>query len=36
MVLAAKLGLLSVQCNITATFTHQRLPEHKEIHVHQS
>jgi hypothetical protein len=36
MVLAAKLGLiLSVQCNITATFINRRLPEHEDIHVHQ-
>jgi hypothetical protein len=35
MVLAAKLGLLSVQCNITAAFVHGQLPEHMEIYVHQ-
>jgi hypothetical protein len=35
MVLAAKLGLLSDQCNITAAVIHGWLPEHKEIHVHQ-
>jgi hypothetical protein len=34
-VLAEKLGLLSVQCNITAAFVHGRVPEHKEMHVHQ-
>jgi hypothetical protein len=35
MVLAAKLGLLSAQCNITAAFVHEGLPEHEEIDVHQ-
>jgi hypothetical protein len=35
MVLAAKLGLLSVQCNITAAFVHGRLPEHVGIYAHQ-
>jgi hypothetical protein len=35
IVLAVKLGLLSVQCDITATFIHGRLPEHEEIYVHQ-
>jgi hypothetical protein len=35
MVLAAKLGLLSVQCNVTAAFIHRRLHEHEEINVHQ-
>jgi hypothetical protein len=35
MVLAEKLGLLSVQCNITVTFVHGQVPEHKKIYVHQ-
>jgi hypothetical protein len=35
MVLAKKLGPFSVQCNIAAAFVHGRLPEHKEIYVHQ-
>ncbi len=35
MVLAAKLGLVSVQCNITAAFIHGRVPAHENIYVHQ-
>ena len=35
MVLAAKLGLVSAQCNITAAFIHRRVPEHEHIYVHQ-
>jgi hypothetical protein len=35
MVLAAKLGLHSVQCDITAVFIHGRVPPKEEIHVHQ-
>jgi hypothetical protein len=36
MVLAAKLGLQSVQCDITAAFIHGRVPLEEEIYVHQS
>ncbi len=36
MVLAAKLKLYSVQCNITAAFVHGQVPEDEEIDVHQS
>jgi hypothetical protein len=35
MVLAAKLGLQSVQCDITAAFIHGRVPPDEEIYVHQ-
>jgi hypothetical protein len=35
MVLAAKLGLRSVQCDITAAFIHGRVPPEEEIYVHQ-
>jgi hypothetical protein len=35
MVLAAKLGLYSVQCDITAAFIHGHVPPDKEIYVHQ-
>jgi hypothetical protein len=35
MVLAAKLGLHSVQCNITAAFIHGRVPPKEEIYVLQ-
>jgi hypothetical protein len=35
MVLAAKLGLVSIQCDITAAFIHERVPEHENIYVHQ-
>jgi hypothetical protein len=36
MVFAAKLGLQSVQCDITAVFIHGRVPLEEEIYVHQS
>jgi hypothetical protein len=35
MVLAAKLNLVSVQCDITAAFIHGWVPVNKEIYVHQ-
>jgi hypothetical protein len=35
MVLAAKLDLVSVQCDITAAFIHGRVPVTEEIYVHQ-
>jgi hypothetical protein len=35
MVLAAKLELISVQCDITAAFVHARDPDKEKIHVHQ-
>ncbi len=35
MALAAKLGLQSVQCDITAAFAHGRVPPEEEIYVHQ-
>jgi hypothetical protein len=35
MVLTEKLGLVSVQCDITAAFVHGRVPEHKNIYVRQ-
>ncbi len=35
MVLAAKLKLYSVQCDITAAFVHGQVPEDGEIYVHQ-
>ncbi len=35
MVLAAKLGLVSVQCNITAAFIHGRVPKNEHLYVHQ-
>jgi hypothetical protein len=35
MVLTAKLGLQSVQCDITAAFIHRRVPPDEEIYVHQ-
>jgi hypothetical protein len=35
MVLAAKLGLQSAQCNITAAFIHGRVPPEEEIYDHQ-
>jgi hypothetical protein len=35
MVLAAKLGLVSVQCDITAAFIHGQVLEHESIYVHQ-
>jgi hypothetical protein len=35
MVLAAKLKLYSVQCDITAALVHGRVPEDEEIYVHQ-
>ena len=35
MVLAAKLGLVLVQCDITATFIHGQVPDHEHIYVHQ-
>jgi hypothetical protein len=35
VVLAAKLGLRSVQCNITAAFIHGRVPPEEEIYIHQ-
>ncbi len=35
MVLAAKLGLCSVQCDITAAFIHGCIPPDEEIYVHQ-
>jgi hypothetical protein len=35
MVLAAKLKLYSVQCNITAAFVHGQVPEDEETYVHQ-
>jgi hypothetical protein len=35
MVLAAKLGLRSVQCDITAAFIHSRVHLEEEIYVHQ-
>ncbi len=35
MVLTAKLGLHSVQCDITAAFIHGRVPPDEEIYVHQ-
>jgi hypothetical protein len=36
LVLAVKLGLQSVQCDITAAFIHGRVPPEEEIYVHQS
>ena len=35
MVLAAKLRLISIQCDITAAFIHGRVPITEEIYVHQ-
>jgi hypothetical protein len=35
MVIAATLGLHSVQCDITAAFIHGRIPPEEEIYVHQ-
>ncbi|KAL7547469.1 hypothetical protein ACHAWF_011772 [Thalassiosira exigua] len=35
MVLAAKLNLVSVQCDITAAFLHAKLPPDEVVHVHQ-
>jgi hypothetical protein len=35
MILAIKLQLISVQCNITAAFIHARVPATESIHVHQ-
>jgi hypothetical protein len=35
MVLAATLGLHSVQCDITAAFIHNRIPLEEETFVHQ-
>ncbi len=35
MVLAATLGLHSVQCDITAAFIHGQIPPEEEIYVHQ-
>jgi hypothetical protein len=35
MVLAAKLELISVQCDIMAAFVHARVPDTEKIHVHQ-
>ncbi len=35
MTLALKLNLISVQCDITAAFTHARVPLTETIHVHQ-
>ncbi len=35
MVLAAKLDLISVQCDITAAFVHARVPDIETIYVHQ-
>jgi hypothetical protein len=35
MVLAAKLDLISVQCDITAAFVHARVPDKEKIYVHQ-
>ncbi len=35
MVLAATLGLHSVQCDITAAFIHGRIPPEEEIYAHQ-
>ncbi len=35
MVLAAKLGLQLVQCNITAAFIYGRVPPEEEMYVHQ-
>ena len=35
MVLAAKLGLQSVQCDITAAFIHGYIHPEEEIYVHQ-
>jgi hypothetical protein len=35
MVLAAKLDLISVQCDITAAFVHARVPDNEKIYVHQ-
>ena len=35
MVLAAKLNLVSVQCDITAAFIHGKVPATEEIYVHQ-
>jgi hypothetical protein len=35
MVLAAKLDLISVQCDITAAFAHARVPDKEKIYVHQ-
>ena len=35
MVLAAKLNLVSVQCDITAAFIHGKVPVTEEIYVHQ-
>ncbi len=36
MVLATKLKLYSVQCNITAAFVHGLVPEDEEIYAHQT
>jgi hypothetical protein len=36
MVLAAKLDLISVQCDITAAFVHARVPDKEKIYIHQS
>ncbi len=35
MVLASKLDLISVQCDITAAFVHARVPDKENIYVHQ-
>jgi hypothetical protein len=35
MVLAATLNLHSLQCDVTATFIHGRVPPDEEIYVHQ-
>jgi hypothetical protein len=35
MILAIKLKLISIQCNITAAFDHGRVPPTKKIYVHQ-
>jgi hypothetical protein len=35
MVLAAKLGLQLVQCDITAVFIHARFPLEEQIYIHQ-
>jgi hypothetical protein len=35
MVLAAKLDLISVQCDITAAFVHARVPDKEKIYAHQ-
>ena len=35
VVLAAKLDLISVQCDITAAFVHARVPDKEKIYVHQ-